>query len=96
MAIWYIVIFFLLFVYFSYRYAWWKRVVDYHYPRILMYHMIRDTIPGKKFNSLRVSPKSFEAQVRYLYDKGWKSYTMSEVMRQKEGEFTAKECGDHF
>ena len=84
MSIWYIIIFFLLFVYFSTRYAWWNRVVDYRYPRILMYHMIRDVIPGKKFNSLRVSPKAFERQIRYLYEQGWQSYTMSEVMAQKE------------
>ena len=49
-----------------------------------MYHMIRDAIPGKKFNSLRVSPKDFEAQIRYLYEKGWHSYTMSEAMVNKE------------
>ena len=49
-----------------------------------MYHMVRDAIPGKKFNSLRVSPKDFEAQVRYLYEKGWQTYTMSEAMLQKE------------
>ena len=83
MDIWYIIILFLLFVYFSYRYAWWKRVVDYRYPRILMYHMIRDAIPGKKFNSLRVSPKAFETQIKYLYDNKWQSYTMSEVIAQK-------------
>ncbi len=83
MGIWYIIILFLLFVYFSYRYAWWKRVVDYRYPRILMYHMIREAIPGKKFNSLRVSPEAFEVQIKYLYDKGWKSYTMSEAIAQK-------------
>jgi len=83
MGIWYIIILFLLFVYFSYRYAWWKRVVDYRYPRILMYHMIREAIPGKKFNSLRVSPEAFEAQIKYLYDNEWKSYTMSEAMAQK-------------
>ena len=84
MTILYIIISILLFVYFSYRYAWWKRVVDYHYPRILMYHMIREAIPGKKFNSLRVSPKAFETQIKYLYENGWHSYTMKEVMDQKE------------
>ncbi len=84
MSIWYIIIFFLLFIYFSYRYAWWKRVVDYRYPRILMYHMIRDAIPGKKFNSLRVSPKVFETQIKYLYDNGWHSYTMEEAINHKK------------
>jgi peptidoglycan/xylan/chitin deacetylase (PgdA/CDA1 family) len=46
--------------------------------------MIRDAVPGKKFNSLRVSPEVFEAQIRYLYEKGWHSYTMSEAIVQKE------------
>ena len=71
-------------LYFSLRYAWWKKTVDYHYPRILMYHMIRESIPRKKFNSLRVSPKMFEKQIRYLQQNGWKSYTMSEAFEQKE------------
>lgn len=73
----------LVFIYFSYRYAWWKRAVDYRYPRILMYHMVRDAIPGKKFNSLRVSPKNFEMQIKYLHDDGWNSYTMEEAILQK-------------
>lgn len=73
----------LVFLYFSYRYAWWKRAVDYRYPRILMYHMVREPIPGKKFNSLRVSPKNFEMQIKYLHDNGWHSYTMEEVILQK-------------
>ena len=84
MTVWFIVILLLISVYFSYRYAWWKRAVDYRYPRILMYHMIRDAVPGKKFNSLRVSPEAFEAQIRYLHEKGWHSYTMSEAIVQKE------------
>lgn len=83
MSILYISLFFLLILYFSYRYAWWKRAVDYRYPRILMYHMIRKAIPGKKFNSLRVSPKSFERQIKYLYDNGWSSYSMGEVINKK-------------
>lgn len=73
-----------LVLYFSYRYAWWKRAVDYSYPRILMYHMIRDAIPGKKFNSLRVAPEAFENQIGYLHAKGWHSYTMSEAVAKKE------------
>lgn len=84
MNIWLIMILLLIFVYFSYRYAWWKRTIDYRYPRILMYHMVRDAIPGKKFNSLRVSPKNFERQIKYLHDTGWHSYTMAEAIEQKE------------
>ena len=69
--------------YFSYRYAWWKRAVNYRYPRILMYHMIREAIPGKKFNSLRVSPNAFEAQIAYLAKEGWHSFTMSEAFEKR-------------
>ncbi len=84
MTVWFFIVLLFLFAYFSYRYAWWKRAVDYRYPRILMYHMIRDAIPGKKFNSLRVSPEDFEIQIKYLYDNGWHSYTMEEAIRQKK------------
>jgi peptidoglycan/xylan/chitin deacetylase (PgdA/CDA1 family) len=84
MTVWYILIFFLVAMYLSYRYAWWKKSVDYSYPRILMYHMVRESIPGKKFNSLRVSPADFEKQVKYLHDNGWHSYTMEEAIRQKK------------
>ena len=84
MIIWFIVVLLFMFIYFSYRYAWWKRPVDYQYPRILMYHMIRDAIPGKKFNSLRVSPENFEKQIKYLYDNGWSSYTISEAVKRKD------------
>lgn len=73
-----------LFVYFSYRYAWWKSAVDYRYPRILMYHMIREPISGKKFNSLRVAPKAFEKQIKYLSENGWHSFTMSDAVALRE------------
>lgn len=82
MTFYLIMIVLLVFMYFSYRYAWWKSTVDYRYPRILMYHMVRDAIPGKKFNSLRVSPKNFEMQIKYLHDNGWKSYSMTEALEQ--------------
>ena len=84
MTIWFTAGLLFIFIYFSYRYAWWKRAVDYRYPRILMYHMIRDAIPGKKFNSLRVSLEAFETQIKYLHKNGWHSYTMKEVISQKE------------
>jgi len=73
----------ILVAYFSYRYAWWKPAVDYRYPRILMYHMVRDPIKGKKFNSLRVSPVDFDVQVRYLAENGWHSFTMDEAYEQR-------------
>ena len=75
-------IFFAL-VYFSYRYTWWKKTIDYRFPRILMYHMIREPIKGKKFNSLRVSPKQFESQLHYLKKNGWTSFTMSEAYEKR-------------
>ncbi|HSR73764.1 MAG TPA: polysaccharide deacetylase family protein [Sulfurovum sp.] len=84
MSMWFFLLILFIFIYFSYRYAWWKRAVDYRYPRILMYHMVRNAIPGKKFNSLRVSPEEFERQIRYLYEKGWRSYTMTEAVAQKD------------
>lgn len=83
MMVWLLTISLFLFLIFSCRYAWWKRAVDYRYPRILMYHMVRDPIPGKKFNSLRVSPEAFERQVKYLRDNGWHSLTMSEAVDQR-------------
>jgi len=78
-------VFFLLLLgaYYSHRYAWWKKTVPYQYPRILMYHMIRNPIKGAKFNSLRVSPEMFEKQLRYLSDNGWHFFTMSELVDLK-------------
>jgi peptidoglycan/xylan/chitin deacetylase (PgdA/CDA1 family) len=84
MTFYFIMIVLIVSIYFSYRYAWWKKAVDYQYPRILMYHMVREPILGKKFNSLRVSPPNFEKQIKYLYDKEWHSYTMSEIIAKKE------------
>jgi peptidoglycan/xylan/chitin deacetylase (PgdA/CDA1 family) len=74
----------LIILYYSYRYAWWRKAIDYNYPRILMYHMVREPITGKKFNSLRVSPAKFEKQIAYLAQNGWQSFTMSEVMKLKD------------
>ncbi len=70
--------------YYSYRYAWWKKPVPYHHPRILMYHMISAPIKKAKFNSLRVSPEMFEKQLRYLTDNGWQFFTMSELVSNKD------------
>jgi len=70
-------------IYYSRRYAWWKKAVDYQQPRILMYHMIREPISGAKFNSLRVSAAMFEKQIRYLHDNDWHFFTLSELMAAK-------------
>ncbi len=74
-------------LWFSLRYAWWKRTVDYRYPRILMYHMISELQPQHKFKGLRVAPEMFERQVKWLHDKGWRFVTMSELAeRNWQGE----------
>ena len=72
-----------LVIYYSYRYAWWKRAVDYRYPRILMYHMIKQHTGGK-FKGLRVSPEMFERQVKYLVENGWHFFIMSELIKQRD------------
>jgi len=70
----------LLLIYYSYRYAWWRGVVDLSNPRILMYHMVTEQIKGAKFNGLRVTPEYFEKQIRYLKENGWNSFTVSEMI----------------
>ena len=64
---------------FSIRYAWWRRAVDYRAPRILMYHMIRPSLRGGRFNKLRVHPAEFERQLKWLVDRGWRFATLSEL-----------------
>ena len=73
----------LVVLYYSRRYAWWKPAVPYQYPRILMYHMIREPVHGATFNSLRVSPAMFEQQLNYLSENGWTFFTMSELIKNK-------------
>jgi len=70
-----------LLVWFSFRYAWWRPEVSQRYPRILMYHMVRDHRAGQKFNGLRVTPQRFERQLRWLHRHGWQSYTVSELVQ---------------
>jgi peptidoglycan/xylan/chitin deacetylase (PgdA/CDA1 family) len=64
---------------FSHRYRWWRRAVPQSRPRILMYHMVRDPVPGATFNKLRVPPARFEAQLRWLRDRGWQFAFMSDL-----------------
>ena len=66
-------------LWFSCRYAWWRRPVDYRHPRILMYHMIRDHRPGGRFNKLRVPASAFERQLAWLADNGWHFAFLSEL-----------------
>ncbi len=67
---------------FSWRYAWWAPTVDACRPRILMYHMIRNPLPGGRFNGMRVPPHLFEAQLDYLVKNGWHFFTISELVDQ--------------
>ena len=77
---WFIVLMLMIVAWFSYRYAWWRENIDYKYPRILMYHMVREHISGKKFNSLRVPSDMFDKQIKYLSENGWHSFTMTEAI----------------
>lgn len=65
--------------YLSLRYAWWRPTVDYGHPRILMYHMVRQGRRGARFNKLRVAPETFERQLRYLVEHGWRFAFLSEL-----------------
>jgi peptidoglycan/xylan/chitin deacetylase (PgdA/CDA1 family) len=73
----------IIFVYYSYKYAWWTKTIDYNYPRILMYHMISAHKKNAKFNGLRVKPAEFEKQIKYLSDNNWTFFTMSELIENK-------------
>ncbi len=66
---------------FTFRFAWWLRTVPLTTPRILMYHMVRDPLPGGRFNKMRVSPAAFQTQVKWLRDSGWTFCFLSEVVR---------------
>jgi len=82
--IWFIIFSIAIAIWFSYRYAWWRSNTDYRYPRILMYHMVREHISGKKFNSLRILPAMFDRQIKYLKENGWHSFTISEAITNRD------------
>lgn len=69
-------------LWFSHRYAWWRAPVAECFPRILMYHMVRDPIPGAQFNGLRVAGGLFEQQLRWLCDQRWRFATVSDVLAE--------------
>jgi len=73
-----------LFIYYSYKYAWWTKTIDYSKPRILMYHMVSSHIKNTKFNGLRVEPIEFEKQIKYLVDNNWTFFTISELIEKKD------------
>ncbi len=66
-------------LWFSNRYAWWRRPVDWRHPRVLMYHMVSPHRKGAKFNGLRVRPERFEAQLAHMKQDGWHFFTLSEL-----------------
>ena len=72
-------------IWFSYRYAWWRPAVPDCYPRILMYHMISDPVPGSPYNGMRVSPIMFERHLCWLRDSGWSTRTISELENGRAG-----------
>ena len=51
-------------LWFRWRYAWWRPATHWSLPRILMNDMVREEIPGSRYNKLRVSPAEFEKQER--------------------------------
>ncbi len=65
---------------FSIRYAWWSKALDYKHPRILMYHMVSDPKSGTQFNGLRVSPAMFEQQLHWLKQNNWHFVTMNQLI----------------
>lgn len=75
----FILVFILFMLWFSHRFAWWKPAVNWQQPRVLMYHMVREHIPGAKFNKLRVTPAAFEQQVAWLNQQGFHFVTMHEL-----------------
>ncbi len=56
---------------FSLRYAWWRPARDWRFPRVLMYHMVREHRPGTRFNKLRVTPAAFARQAQWLAANGF-------------------------
>ena len=69
---------------FSLQFGWWRASVSQVHARVLMYHMINYPKKKAKFNKLRVSPRSFQKQVRYLKDKGYQFIFMSELAESEE------------
>jgi peptidoglycan/xylan/chitin deacetylase (PgdA/CDA1 family) len=65
---------------FTIRHAWWRGTVSYEEPRVLMYHMVREPLPGARFNKMRVPPALFRQQVEWLKREGWSFCFLSEII----------------
>jgi len=68
------------FAWFTFRFAWWRKTVPHAEPRVLMYHMVREGIPGARFNKMRVPPDLFHKQVEWLVRDGWTFCFLSEIL----------------
>lgn len=79
------VVILIIFIVFSVRFKWWKKNISYSHSRVLMYHMVSNHLPKNKskFNRLRVKPKEFEKQLKWLKKNNFKSYTLSELVNLK-------------
>ena len=73
-----------VFLGFSLRYAWWRSKVPESKPRVLMYHMIASPVPRARFNKLRVDPKMFERQIKWLRDDGWTFVFVSDLLQNTQ------------
>ena len=49
-----------------------------------MYHMIASSVPRARFNKLRVDPKMFERQIRWLRDDGWTFVFVSDLLQNTQ------------
>lgn len=65
--------------YFSTRYGWWRKTVPWRHPRVLMYHLITEHPPGGRYKGMRVPPREFEKQLKWLADSGFRFVTMREL-----------------
>ena len=71
-------------IWFTHRYGWWRTAVNYHQPRILMYHQIAEHQDGARFNGLRVPPEMFEKQLQWLTANKWTFLTMAELVEKRQ------------
>ena len=67
-------------LYLSAHYNWWRPKVSHRYPRILMYHSINREV-GALVPDLVVTPEQFETQLKYLMQRGYRFYTLSELVQ---------------
>ena len=63
----------------SWTHAWWKPALPADRPRVLMYHMVREHIPGARFNKLRVPPGLFARQIAWLAEREYTFVFASEL-----------------